>query len=297
MANILRTFSIATIFISLLGGLASLYMYQLDANNISNLFFQIILGASAVIFVAGIGLAFMSKKKPDPFEEAKKALLDEEAPQAQPSPAPQVQTETNSDEVPQITPEQMQYFMGPMQSNPELVAKVVGDKIRENEPPKELSFEEQMALDKKRYYDSLLPPSSKPLPTIDPATVKFQEPPKEFVERYQQLKQPKQSLGQKVAGLFAKKLSEKGGDKGRVFSHGTSSAPSRPSNVVPGTAAINPPRALSAVVPSAPQEKVRIKIEWPFKKKEDKLRNLLDNEDKQRALEETASWKRYPRGN
>jgi hypothetical protein len=110
--------------------------------------------------------------------------------------------------------------------------------------PASMTFEEEMALRKKQYYDSLQP-------------IQVIEPPAEIIKRFK-------------AGKF-----EESADGAKANNH--------------------LPHPLSGPAPAAPSakpvEKVKVKFELPFGKKKDRLREMLDEEEKKE--EPVQPWKSH----
>ena len=189
--------------------------------------------------------------------------------------------------VPAPTPEQFQYFVDLVRSDPELLAQIIG------QPKKEMSFEEQMEMDKKKYYESLLP---SPLPAIDPRLVILHEPPEEFVEKYQSL----EKSGKRATPSFPTRdetrsvpLSKKSGLFGLFGKKASKGAGAS----LGGKQAAPVERFESAKTAPSPDKpaKVKVKLEWPFKKKENKLRGILEEEEAKVEHEQASSW-RHPGG-
>jgi len=164
--NPIRIISIIIILASLIGGGVMLYYYSLDSANAETLFFQVGGATAAVMFLAGIGLAILSKKKPNFINDVMQGMSKKKTE----APAPAVQYVN--------APSMNVQAKGP-EDNPKLVVdsgtkdssatRAVGEG-----PAKELSFEEEMALRKNRYYSEatervvekvvVVPPQATPSP-------------------------------------------------------------------------------------------------------------------------------------
>jgi hypothetical protein len=149
--NPIRIISTIIILASLIGGGALLYYYSLDSANAETLFFQVGMATAAVMFLSGIGLAILSKKKPNFINDIMQGM-------------------SKKSEIPKDQFAQAAKVIQPIQyvNAPAMNAQAKGDVsihslphpmkseggLAGSSPVKELSFDEEMALRKKQYYES-----------------------------------------------------------------------------------------------------------------------------------------------
>jgi hypothetical protein len=175
VANLMKIAAIILTVLSLIGGGIILYYYSLDASNLSTLFFQIVLALSVTMFISGIALAFLSRKKPALYDEVRQAVSQAQVTNA----APEYVNAPSMTESPRVVVREDYQRVVP--ARPEPVKQV-------------LSFEEEMRLSKLKYYSEATksveeevvnsppvvatpsPTPIKPEPISNKVTLKFESP-------------------------------------------------------------------------------------------------------------------------